>query len=676
MHQGKYWWFGEFRHPRGKSDEPVAGISCYSSTDLYAWRNEGLVLPVVRDDPQHELRSGCVMERPKVVYNRKTGKFVMWFHLELAGQGYRAARCGVAVGDAPAGPYRYLGSFRPDGQMSRDMTLFVDDDEQAYLFTASEENSTMHIHLLSEDYLHPSGRWERIFEKRWMEAPAVFKHKGRYYFIGSDCTGWLPNPARSAVADSIWGPWQERGNPCVGPNANLAFLAQSTFVLPVFGRPGAFIFMADRWRPENPIDSRYVWLPVQFTQDRFVIFWRDEWDLSFFDSAESHAYENRSVAIQQWAPVSAPQYEQLNLSAAQMAWWRDAKLGLAIDWDVGDAADQQFNPRGFVAGRWTEAARLAGARYVIVPVQLRNGLALWDSHATHRNFTSAAGPDRRDLVEEFTQAARQAGLRVGFLHRPVDRRFTGFDAPRQNPKSALLMKAQCYGQARELASLYGLVDLILFDEVGESDEWFWEPAELKRVLREFQPSAVIGAWGGWQFDLDCECTEGDITGPIRQRPGQWFVRLHSPQQCIRQLIRAATRDGNLVVQVNADANGAIAGEQIARLEQIGQWLQRHVESIFNTRGGPWQPVDGVYGSTFRDSTVYVHVHEWVDGAVCLPPIRQRIHKAETAGGPVALEQTSRSVQIVVPPVLRDPICTVVRLELDSPVDLSKAPSTT
>jgi hypothetical protein len=88
--------------------------------------------------------------------------------------------------------------------------------------------------------------------------------------------------ARSAVAPSIWGPWQELGNPCVGTNADKTFFSQSTCVLPVAGKPGAFIFMADRWR-----GGRYVWLPVNVEEGRVVLRWQDKWDLTCFDGSRS-----------------------------------------------------------------------------------------------------------------------------------------------------------------------------------------------------------------------------------------------------------------------------------------------------------------------------------------------------------------------------------------------------
>jgi len=283
---GTYYWFGE----HGTPGRTRIGVMCYSSKDLYNWKNEGVALPLAYDDPNHNLAIGCALERPKVIYNAATKKYVMWFHLELKGQGYDAARSGVAVSNRVTGPYVFLRSFRPNNSMARDMTLFVDDDGKAYQFYASEDNKTIHVSLLSDDYLRPSGKFKRIFVNRYMEAPAVFsirspedKHQGRYYFIGSGCTAYAPNAARSAVAPSIWGPWKELGNPCVGTNADKTFLSQSTYVFPVAGKPGAFIFMADQWNVYENKGPRYLWLPISFEKDRIVIRWMNEWDISVFD---------------------------------------------------------------------------------------------------------------------------------------------------------------------------------------------------------------------------------------------------------------------------------------------------------------------------------------------------------------------------------------------------------
>jgi len=309
-HQGTYYWFGEHKTEGRRGNRAQVGVHCYSSKDLYNWKDEAIALKVSKE-PNSPIVEGCIIERPKVVYNKKTKKFVMWFHHELRGKGYNSAHCGVAVSDNVTGPYTFLKSVRPDpmtwpanatkqqkqnndlqfvqdyekGQESRDMTIFVDDDGTAYHIYASEDNKTLHISQLTDDYLSHAGKYVRVFEDWYMEAPAIFKYKGKYYFIGSGCTGWRPNAARSAVADSMLGPWKELGNPCRGTDQQneITFESQSTFVLPIQGRQGAFIFMADRWRPRNAIDGRYIWLPIRWEDGKPVIKWLDEWDLSFFD---------------------------------------------------------------------------------------------------------------------------------------------------------------------------------------------------------------------------------------------------------------------------------------------------------------------------------------------------------------------------------------------------------
>ena len=81
-----------------------------------------------------------------------------------------------------------------------------------------------------------------------------------YYMLSSGCTGWDPNVAEIAVADSIMGTWKTIGNPCTGPDADKTFYAQSTYVQPVIGKKDAYIAMFDRWKKKDLEDSRYVWL--------------------------------------------------------------------------------------------------------------------------------------------------------------------------------------------------------------------------------------------------------------------------------------------------------------------------------------------------------------------------------------------------------------------------------
>ena len=280
-----YYWYGEFKGDSTYRLEKVTtwecyraeagGVSCYSSRNLLDWKFEGIVLPVAKGDTSSDLHPSNVIERPKVIYNEKTGKFVMWMHID--NDDYTKAMAGVAISNSPVGPFTYLGSFKPGGGDSRDQTIFRDDDGRAYQIASSEWNKTLYISLLNADYTKTTGIYTRNFIDASREAPAVFKRNGKYYIITSACSGWDPNQASYAVADSMLGTWKTIGNPCSGLDADKTFYAQSTFVLQVPSKNGLYIAMFDRWNKTDLIGSRYIWLPVKFTNEQIDIPWTDKW---------------------------------------------------------------------------------------------------------------------------------------------------------------------------------------------------------------------------------------------------------------------------------------------------------------------------------------------------------------------------------------------------------------
>jgi hypothetical protein len=275
-----YYWYGENKDADTRDGRIDAiGVSCYSSADLFNWDNQGVVLPAVRDDEAHDLHPSKVMERPKVIFNESTGKYVMWLHVDHTDYAY--ARIGIAISDKPQGPFQYVRSFSPGGNDSRDMTLFKDTEGIAYVIYSSHWNSRMIIQRLNSDYMDVEPEQTEIFVKpgrhESREAPAMFASGGKYYLITSGCTGWHYNEAELAVADSVAGAWTVLGNPVIGAGSDTTFESQSTFVLPVQGLKDTFIFMADRWNDKQLRDSRYVWLPVRLRNGRPCLEWIDEW---------------------------------------------------------------------------------------------------------------------------------------------------------------------------------------------------------------------------------------------------------------------------------------------------------------------------------------------------------------------------------------------------------------
>lgn len=286
-HEGRYFWYGEckgdstYRLERVKSWEcwraDAQGVSCYSSADLLHWKFEGMVLSSLPQDSLSDLHPSQIIERPKVLYNEKTRKFVLWMHIDSPDYGKGTA--GVAVSDSPTGPFTYLGSFKPNGLDSRDQTLFKDTDGRAYHICSTDWNESLMVSLLTDDYTKPSGEYRRILLHQKREAPAVFKRNKKYYLLSSGCTGWDPNKASYAVADSMLGVWTTREDPCTGKDADKTFYAQSTFVLQIVGED-KYMAMFDRWKKTDLIHSSYIWLPVEFDGSRMTIPWKDSWSLN------------------------------------------------------------------------------------------------------------------------------------------------------------------------------------------------------------------------------------------------------------------------------------------------------------------------------------------------------------------------------------------------------------
>ncbi|WP_344099177.1 RICIN domain-containing protein [Myceligenerans crystallogenes] len=253
-----YYWVGENRQPDGNG---FRYVSCYRSADLARWEFVGNVL-TQSSDP--ELQSSNI-ERPKIMYNKATDRYVIWAHKELATD-YSQARAAVAVSttNQPCGSYDYRGSFRPLGHMSRDIGVFVDGDGTGYMYSAARENYDLHIYRLTADYTGIAQLVADPWHGGHREAPALFKRGSTYFMLTSGATGWSPNQQQYATAPSVAGPWTAMKN--VGDST--MYGSQTAFVLPVQGTQGTdYLYLGDRWG--NSFggivnDSRYVWLPVEF----------------------------------------------------------------------------------------------------------------------------------------------------------------------------------------------------------------------------------------------------------------------------------------------------------------------------------------------------------------------------------------------------------------------------
>lgn len=297
FHEGVFYWYGSHKIAgRTESQANEAGVRCYTSSDLMNWENIGMVFSKSADGMNPEVADAGILDRPKVVFNDVTDRFVMYFKLypptaKGGGAGTRVAYVGVAESVDPLGPFEYRGRFlgANSDEGSGDFAI-VKDDGAIYHIAIRKPDKWLYCGKLISDGLRPSGPYvlmEGVTQKT--EAPAVIRHEGKYVLLASGSSGWRPNAARVFTADQLTGPYTSLGNPCQGINphnglgAEKTFGGQSSFICPVPGKLNAYIAMFDVWNPEYPEDAGYIWLPLEFTGKGPRVEWRSEWDLSIFE---------------------------------------------------------------------------------------------------------------------------------------------------------------------------------------------------------------------------------------------------------------------------------------------------------------------------------------------------------------------------------------------------------
>ncbi|NUT98025.1 MAG: family 43 glycosylhydrolase [Saccharothrix sp.] len=307
---GTFYWYGENKE-KTKPGNGIWhwGVRCYSSEDLYNWTDEGLIVPPVEDDPASPLHPSRLMDRPHIIHNERTGKYVCW--VKVMGDVQTST---VLVADHVLGPYEIVrADLRPLGMSAGDFDLVVAPDGKAYYYF-ERVHSELVCADLTDDHTDVTGRYSTHFPRHHppdvREAPAHFTRAGKHYLITSGTTGYYPNRSEVAVADTYHGPWTVLGDPHPTDPTATSFRSQISSVFKHPAKKDLYIALADRWLPDvsaetareapavfrrlftdtaTPADiafagrefdtsrADYVWLPFRFDGDTPVLDWHDEW---------------------------------------------------------------------------------------------------------------------------------------------------------------------------------------------------------------------------------------------------------------------------------------------------------------------------------------------------------------------------------------------------------------
>lgn len=256
---------------RGREWRP--DVNLYSSKDLQNWTFEKKIIENGVTSP--ELGTRRMIERAKLLYNKKTKRYVVWCHWESSNYGASEAACFSSPNIN--GPYRMEWSGRPLGIKSRDCNIFVDTDGTAYFISTTEENQHLGLFRLSDDYLSIVEHTQ-LFPWQRREAPAIVRLGNKYFMFSSACTGWAPNQCKLSWSYDLKSGWSQLEN--IGDNK--AFRTQPAAILEIKGsKSTTHLYVGDRWKDPTLSQSKTIILPITFTDTSCHFQYRDSFEINF-----------------------------------------------------------------------------------------------------------------------------------------------------------------------------------------------------------------------------------------------------------------------------------------------------------------------------------------------------------------------------------------------------------
>jgi alpha-L-fucosidase len=384
-------------------------------------------------------------------------------------------------------------------------------------------------------------------------------------------------------------------------------------------------------------------------------------------------------------------------------------------------ADYMAQAKEFTAAKYDpeEWARLfaeAGAKYAVLTSKHHDGFALWDTKLSKLNSVEGA-PAGRDLMGPYCEALRRHGLKVGIYfshldwshpdyatvlpkgkqphnHGNLHKNPFGYPQNGEHPERWERFLEFQRGQLKELCTKYR-PDLLWFDGDWERDEEQWRFEELRNLLHSWCPNVILNSRMGKHGDYGTP----EQAIPV-QKPGGWNATVpwefcvtmndswgyqlkdknhKTPRQCVRMLAECAGTGGNLLLDVGPKADGSLQVEQVETLREMGTWMKRNAEAIHATEAG--LPHGHFYGASTMNKArdvIYLITFDRPIDSVAVKGIRNNVQRASVLGGPELKQRKIGGAPwahlpgvlwIDVPGEAVDPLATVIKVELEGPLDL-------
>ncbi len=414
-------------------------------------------------------------------------------------------------------------------------------------------------------------------------------------------------------------------------------------------------------------------------------------------------------------PVAAQTYQPTPENLESRRWFQDAKLGLFVHWGISTQledgewvmnnkdiriADYErlaplWNPTKFDAKAWAATAKKAGMKYITLITKHHDGFALFDSKVSNYDVIDRT-PYGKDIVKQLAEACREQGLKLFLYYSQLDwhhpdffpRGGTGRQTGRPESGDFNAYLDYMDAQLAELLTNYGPIGGIWFDGMWDRPDADWRLAKTYGLIHRLQPATLVGSnhhklpFPGEDFqmferDLPGANSAGFNTTEIGSIPletsetmnDSWGYRItdrawKTPRALIREMVEAAGRNANFLLNVGPMPNGEFPPEAMAILTAMGEWNAGYGESISGTRAGPISPRPwGV--TTAKGDRVYLHLLNWTDRLLTLPTLPRAILKAYRLGDNAAasVKLLDQGIALGLPARQGDPIDEVYVLEL-------------
>lgn len=375
--------------------------------------------------------------------------------------------------------------------------------------------------------------------------------------------------------------------------------------------------------------------------------------------------------------------------AERMKWWVNDRFGMFIHWGLYALPARHewvqtneripleeykkyfdnFNPDLYDPHKWAKMAKEAGMKYAVITAKHHDGFCMFDSKYTDYKVVNTTYG--KDIIKEWVDAFKEAGLKVGFYYSLIDWHHPDFTIdrihplrPGSNEEYAKLNEGRdmnryrkfLKNQVTELLTNYGKIDILWLDfsypgEFGKGRD-DWDAVELVKLVRKLQPEIIIDdradirdVPGGWDFitpeqykvdrwpELNGERVPWETCQTFS---GSWgYYRDEATwkdnKQLLVLLIESVSKGGNLLLNVGPTARGEFDYRAVSALEKMGNWMHYNSRSIYGCTEAPkayTAPDNTLLTYNSATNRLYIHLLDYPLQNFKLPGYKGKIKYAQ------------------------------------------------